>query len=391
MGKGKGIAIVCAVVLTIGAILPAIGQAETDYERVQRQIEQLEEEKELKEQEMKRLEEALKQNRNDQDRLEAEVMRLDLQMAELQKKLDQTLLQISETEAKKAEAERQLVAAEKRVEERDRLLDNRLRLMYKSGEVSYMEVLVGSKNFGDFLQRTKSLKLIVDSDIRILEKQKEDRDLIVEKKLEIESHLADLGDLKAEQEALQQSLKEKRKEKRVVLASLREKEQELVEISEEQEQQLLNLADELEQLYNQKNKLYYQGTAMHWPVPGYFRISSGFGVRQDPFTGRLSGHKGIDIPAPAGTDIVAAADGIVTLAGYVQGYGYTVIIEHGGGIRTLYAHGLSNGFQVKAGQEVKRGQHIHEVGSTGRSTGNHLHFGVYENRVPVDPMQYFER
>lgn len=124
-----------------------------------------------------------------------------------------------------------------------------------------------------------------------------------------------------------------------------------------------------------------------WPSTG--RISAGFGNRSDPFTGREAFHEGLDIAAAYGSSIKAAAAGKVVTAGVISGYGNAVILSHGNGLNTLYGH--ASKLLVKVGQSVKKGQVIAKVGSTGRSTGPHLHFEVLVNNSPVDPMKYLTR
>lgn len=120
----------------------------------------------------------------------------------------------------------------------------------------------------------------------------------------------------------------------------------------------------------------------------HYRLSSTFGMRVHPITGKLKGHTGIDMAAPQGTDIHAAEDGVVIVAEWWSGYGNTVVIDHGDGLWTLYGHIRNGGTVVHTGQTVKRGQKIAEVGSTGNSTGPHCHFEVRENNKPVNPMNY---
>ena len=128
-----------------------------------------------------------------------------------------------------------------------------------------------------------------------------------------------------------------------------------------------------------------------WPLPQSFTITSNFGYRQDPFTGKLTYHNGTDIAAPQGTPILAAADGTVTIANGTDpwggSYGYHVKIDHGRGLETLYAH--CSAISVTAGQQVQQGEVIGYVGSTGNSTGNHLHFEVWENRRRTNAMEYY--
>lgn len=155
--------------------------------------------------------------------------------------------------------------------------------------------------------------------------------------------------------------------------------------------------DEITSQYNEINKQIlelakqgldteYIGGVLAWPVPGYTKISSNYGMRVHPITGQYKLHTGVDISAPMGANFVAANDGIVTKAGYNTAYGNMVIIDHGGGISTLYAHGSE--ILVTVGQTVKRNDPILKVGSTGYSTGPHAHFEVRINGVVTNPIEY---
>jgi murein DD-endopeptidase MepM/ murein hydrolase activator NlpD len=124
-------------------------------------------------------------------------------------------------------------------------------------------------------------------------------------------------------------------------------------------------------------------------VPGHHRISSGYGGRTNPISGRREVHSGIDIPAPVGTNIIAAAAGVVIMSQYNGGFGYTVVINHGGGLSTLYAH--NSRLLVSAGETVAAGHVIARAGSTGFSTGSHLHFEVRLDGGHVDPIGYLTR
>ncbi|MDU1077174.1 M23 family metallopeptidase, partial [Clostridium sp.] len=130
----------------------------------------------------------------------------------------------------------------------------------------------------------------------------------------------------------------------------------------------------------------YNGSKMAWPVIGYTTLSSKFGYRIHPISGEKKLHTGIDIPAPAGTPVVAANSGTVIISRYDNSYGNMVAIDHGGGIVSFYAHNTER--LVKVGDKVSKGQKISTVGTTGYSTGNHLHFEVKKNRTFVDPMNY---
>jgi murein DD-endopeptidase MepM/ murein hydrolase activator NlpD len=170
---------------------------------------------------------------------------------------------------------------------------------------------------------------------------------------------------------------------------------------EELDKESKNIQNEITRLSNELKALQdaerpYIGGVFYWPVPknsmkrgnvwkGVVGVSSGFGMRSHPITGRYEHHDGIDIPADYGADVWAANDGIVIISQYSAGYGNYIVIDHGGGKTTLYAHNSNN--IAKVGDNVKRGDVIGKIGSTGWSTGNHLHLGYYENGEPKDPLK----
>ncbi len=176
------------------------------------------------------------------------------------------------------------------------------------------------------------------------------------------------------------------------IASMEQQVEELEHISEEAERLVIELAAKEAALNKEISSLRFSAGKLAYPLPRAYTRTSNFGYRTDPITGaRGAFHSGIDIAAPGGTDILASADGIVIAAQWVNGYGNYVIIDHGTGdkgktIWTLYAH--MSKITASNGDHVKAGDKIGEVGSTGRSTGNHLHFEVRENQVAVDPDPY---
>ena len=139
---------------------------------------------------------------------------------------------------------------------------------------------------------------------------------------------------------------------------------------------------------NNDDVVYYNGGQMQWPAPAYTRISCYFGWRTHPITGRKNYHGGTDLAAPGGSPILAAESGTVIIAARHWSYGNYVVIDHGGGLATLYAH--SSKLLVSKGQHVERGQKIALVGTTGSSTGNHLHFEVRKNGVRVNGLPYIQ-
>ncbi|SEC35250.1 peptidoglycan DD-metalloendopeptidase family protein [Paenibacillus sp. GP183] len=285
-----------------------------------------------------------------------------------------------------------------RVAKRDQMLKSRLRLMYMNGFVSYMDVLLSATSFSDFLSRLDALKSIVNQDKEILASNKKDRDTVALKKDQTEKQLAEVKQLYEQADQVRNELQVKEKEKEVKIASLSKMEKNLEQISEENEKLLIQFAAQEAALQAKKraaakadtsNLFTYSGGKFGFPLVIKAPLTSDFGYRVNPVTGKKDEfHKGIDFGAPNGTSIVAAENGVVIVASWWSGYGNTVIIDHGNGVWTLYGHIRNDGTVVKKGDIVKRGQKIAEVGSTGQSTGNHLHFEVRKNEQPIDPKPF---
>ncbi|RXT04016.1 murein hydrolase activator EnvC [Ammoniphilus sp. CFH 90114] len=382
--------VACALSLTM--LTPFYGQAASSLDKINQKIAQIKNQQKAAENRISEIDNQIQVIESRKTEVKQDLATIEIKLNTTQEKIQTLDRQIGDTTLKAQDAAVQLDEAEKRVEERDELLKTRVKIMYEMGNVSYLEVLLGAKDFGDFLNRLDAVKLIVDSDVKILEDNVKDKETIEIKKVEVDTHLANLEGLYAQTSQLKNELKHQQKERTVAIAQLEQQEVELEEVKLEQEQAMLDLMGQMKSALSQKNKLLqqkkYTGGRFAWPVPDSSRITSQFGLRKDPFTGKTAGHNGLDIGAPQGTTIVAAADGVVLISGYVRGYGNMISIDHGGDLSTIYGHIREGGLLVKENQVVKKGQKIAEVGSTGRSTGPHLHFGVYKGRTVVDPMGY---
>lgn len=363
------------------------------------------------------------------DSLETEITSIAAQIVETNKEIESLEIKRVETEASLEESERLLQEAKERITARNSQLRERIRLMYTKGKVSYLEVLLNSTSFTDFLDRFSILKMLTHQDKKILVSNKKDHVTVTVKIAEIEQQLAQLAALqdrqaaaKAEQIASrdgQVAAKNKqvatkgkqvaamnsqiavmdkqvvvignlavlKQTKKVQIAAMSKEVEALAHYTEEQEKDMIKAAAII--AASKKSIAYYKGEKLGYPLEKEYRISSSYGTRTHPITGKKGiMHKGIDFAAPAGTDILAAESGRVITAGWVSGYGNTVILDHGNGLWTLYAHARTGGIKVKVGQIVTRGQRISEVGMTGNSTGNHLHFEVRLEEKAVDPRGY---
>ncbi|MFS1514756.1 murein hydrolase activator EnvC family protein [Chengkuizengella sp. SCS-71B] len=318
---------------------------------------------------------------------EEEIQELELQIATKNKEVEVLEATIAQTKEELEAAKLELDNAIQRVIDRNELLKSRLHIMYTNGSVSYLDVLLSSTSFTDFLDRFQALNSILNKDKELLEARKHDQAVIEKAKEEVETRIVALNDNLDELEQLRTELYTQEKEKEVAITSFKGQIEVHEEISKEAEDAMANMISQRSKLLAKKAELTYDGK-FGYPLPTdrKYRITSYYGTRKDPFTGRTSSHTGVDIAAPGGTNILASAGGVVIVAEYMSSYGYAVVIEHGDGIKTLYAH--MRQINVSVGQNVNRGAKIGEVGTTGRSTGNHLHFEVRKWDSRVDPNKY---
>ncbi len=280
--------------------------------------------------------------------------------------------------------EKEILKQEEELDEQVDYMSDRLVFMYEEGmDVSYLEVLLSSANIKEFLTRYDLLCCIVDQDKEMIESiQREKRDLDI-KKSDLEVQRMDLVSAKKSQELKINELSVQRSQRKDMLNSVQSQKAAFEQALEELERN----SRELEQLILRSQSGTALGTGVYtWPAPGYHTITSPYGMRFHPILQTRKMHTGVDIAAPSGADIVAADSGVVIYEGWNGGYGQVIIIDHGVGMSTLYAH--QSRFVVSYGETVTKGQVIGKVGTTGWSTGPHLHFEVRINGSYTDPMPY---
>lgn len=299
---------------------------------------------------------------------------------EILKRQQTSLLElITENEAK-------LEESNKRYNAQKALLEKRLVAMYEIGDSSYLEFLLSSKSISSFLSNYYMVTEVISTDNELL-------DIVNQEKIYNDKMKDALDIQKATLQANQETIEKTSialsnslilKNKRVNI--LNEEEQGLAAAIEEYQNAINEIETEIRLLAIANISEEYVGGVMAWPVPGYYSITSQFGMRTHPITGIYKLHTGTDIGAPYGAQFIAANDGVVVKAAYNRAYGNMVIIDHGGGISTLYAHGSE--ILVQEGDTVFQGDPVLKVGSTGYSTGAHAHFEVRVNGEYLDPLEY---
>ena len=300
--------------------------------------------------------------------------------------------------------ERQLAEAQKRLEGRESVFYKRVRDIYINGRLSYLDVVIGSKDFSDFANRLEVLKRIIDSDITLINEIKKERADIEAHKQKLEADRAKLVELEKAALAKQAEIEQKKAERNVVLQKAQNDRATAMQAIEELNASSAQVSAMLKERQAARaaaaaaaaaaaqssggqgaSDNWVQGTGqLGWPVSG--EITSPYGYRVHPIWGTTIYHSGIDIGVDEGTPVHAADSGVVVWSGWMGGYGYAVVIDHGNGLSTLYGH--NSELAVDEGQSVAKGQVISYAGSTGNSTGPHVHFEVRVNGDPVDPMGY---
>jgi len=337
---------------------------------------------------------SMEEHQEQLDDKQQEIASLSGQIEKLAREIEAVNQQISLLREQLTAAQDQLAAATRELEQKERELaertavfEERLVAIYKNQDVGLLDVLLNSTDMTDFLVRVKLMGSIADYDLELLKAIEAQKQEVENRKQELEAKRDEIARIKAQTEEQQQSLAAKKAEQEEILVAIRTEKAAIEQALREEEEDSKKLATKIRDLQS-RSELSSRGGVDHlaWPTPGYTRITSDYGIRVHPILKTRKMHTGIDIGAPMGSPVVAAEDGVVIYVGWYGSYGNTVIVDHDGVISTMYPH-LSE-FLVKEGEVVVRGQEIARVGSTGLSTGPHIHFEVRVNGEPTNPWPF---
>ena len=357
-------------------------------------LQEAQDEKAQLEKALKEAQSTIEDLRDSKGDIESKVTELNQQLIDISARITDLENQLTAKSEDIQETKDELAGAKEREAQQYADMKVRIQFMYENGQTSYLEALLSSRNISEFLNSADYIAQIQSYDRQKLTEYQDTVESSVNLEAQLEQEYTDLEALKSTVES----------NKATVAAMMRQKESELADISgdiedaqsdadyyaaEIQAQEELIAAikrAEAEKAAAGVEEHPYTGGAFRWPCPSSTRVTSNYGTRVSPMSGASSNHKGIDIGASAGADIIAAADGTVTAASYSSAAGNYVMIDHGGGLYTVYMHASS--LLVSPGQTVSAGDVIAKVGSTGISTGSHLHFGVSLNGSYVSPWSY---
>ena len=368
-----------------------------EIDNAKKQVSALEEEK-------KKVESALKQLEALKADTAAYVKQLDNNLATLTDELSQLEVRIGDKEAEIETARAELEEAKDVEEHQYSTMKLRIKYMYENGESSFVDMVMESGSISELLNRSEYVSQIAEYDRKMLRQYAEAKDDVAAREKNLEQEWQGLVELQETTQAKQSSVQKLMDSKKAELdsynakiasaqteidqynADIKAQEDQMKRIEAEmkrREEEARKKAEAAGKTYTVQN---LGNISFKWPCPSSSRITSNFGDRESPTEGASSNHKGIDIGASTGADIIAAADGEVVISTYSYSAGNYIMLDHGGGVSTVYMH--CSKLLVGVGEKVKQGQVIAKVGSTGYSTGSHLHFGIRSGGTYVNPRSY---
>ena len=323
------------------------------------------------------------------DKIKAQMAQLETQIAAAQVLLGQKQAAYAQAQKQVLSAQKELDLKQKELEDRRVALGKRAKGIYESGQVNYLELLFQSADLGDFITRMEYFTKLVSNDRQLLLDIQTQKEQIAQKARVLQSKRDQAAQFQAQAASVSAELDKTKSQQRIALDQNQKDQQAAFDEVDRLESEANALGDKIRKMQAAQatRKGGVSGSITTWPVQGFYEISDPFGWRIHPITQKRSLHSGTDIVAPSGTQIHSAGAGVVLMAGWNTAYGNMTIIDHGKGISTIYGHQSAS--SVTEGQSVQANQVIGYVGSTGWSTGAHLHFEVRVGGNPTDPLQYF--
>ena len=385
--------LLCAVFLTmVGDRSLAVNYDKKIQEAEQKKKNSSEREKELREE--------IKDMEKDKDDILAYIKKLDKKIEKLQKEIDLAKEAIDKTKKEIKVSKEELKVAEESADLQYDTMKKRIKYMYENGSQDYLDILFSSKNIADLLNRAEYVEKISDYDKKMFTEYQKTKTEVEERSKELNTQLELLEGYEYEEKIEREALKTIQKNKKNELKNFDRRLTDSKKTASEFAKQSAKAEAEVERLLQEKQKEierqnqagageYVGDGTLSWPLPSSGRISSGFGKRTSPTAGASTYHKGLDIAIAAGTPVYASGAGTVVTATYSSSAGNYVMISHGNRLYTVYMHCSS--LSVREGEQVEKGKTIGYVGSTGISTGAHLHFGVSRNGAYVNPLNYVKQ
>lgn len=389
-------AVICGICI-LGATDSALA---VNYDQKIKEAEQEQKESERKADKLQKEIEEIEASKED---TMAYIEKLDKKTGELEEELEVLEGKIGKAEIELETIQTELTAAETEEEKQYTTMKKRIKYMYENGNQEYMEILFGATSISDLLNRSEYIEKISDFDKNVFDEYRKIKIQVQQKQQESQEKLQELEELETETKEEKQAVKELKANKKEELEKYNNQLEQSQDKMDAYTRQAIAAENEVEKLLQQKQEEIDKEMAagsgnsggsdtsgLSWPLRnGAGRISSGFGPRNSPTAGASSYHKGIDIAASSGTPIIAAGSGKVVTATYSSSAGNYVMISHGNRLYTVYMH--CSRLAVQVGDTVSKGQVIAYVGSTGISTGAHLHFGVSKNGTYVNPLNYVSK
>ena len=386
-----------AVVLLAGMMLVPVGeqlvQANISSAKVtQSQIDSLKKDANALAAEKKELANQLKEIRADKSQAQSQKNLLEQQINVIQSEIDNINGQIGKYDELIGVKQEEVALTQARTDEQYELFCKRVRAMEEEGETSYWSIILGSGSFAEMLDNFMMIEEIIEYDNSVMDALASLKQVLQTEQAELEDARREQEEAKAVQVAAQNELAERQAEVNSLIKDISSQEDKLeaAEAALKREAAAMDAEiKKLERQYAAQIANVPSESGYLWPLPAsYNTLSSLYGNRIHPITRKANKHTGIDVPAPSGTNIYAAKSGVVTTSTYNRSYGNYVVVSHSDGTSTLYAHMVKRNATV--GKTVKQGAVIGYVGTTGSSTGNHLHYEVRVNGNRTDPINYYK-